>query len=298
MIEKIEFRIFERSYPLIKIKHESKFNGGAYVIHTTVDSDLYNEIHLIDDRQLQAGEPTIFSYWKITRHYEKEELEKAKLFKILPTAFFEPEGESCDTIYDEESACELCGSGAKRLGPLKLRYSSIPKKDLAVTIASEVVFSSKLVEMADKWLLTGLNLTPVQFRNDRSGFLTPNLMKVLKVSSVIKTGEDPFQSKGYSPKSASQGLEKYGYISKGEIYKCPNGDNLGLNLLSEVTVMDDPAIGMYDIFFSKQTFGVRRGVLRPAPVLLCSPRFRQMVLDEKLTGFKFEVANIDTSHVK
>ncbi len=79
---------------------------------------------------------------------------------------------------------------------------------------------------------------------------------------------------------------------KQEIYKCPKGHTIGLNLLSEPHVVSTPLIKEYDFFASKQKIGVKRGLLRPEPLYLCSPSFRNMVLEEKLKGFGFEVAHI------
>jgi hypothetical protein len=81
--------------------------------------------------------------------------------------------------------------------------------------------------------------------------------------------------------------------SEGEIYKCPKGDTIGLNLLSEPYVTDSPLIKEFDFFASRQKIGVKRGLLRPEPIYFCSPAFRQMVEEEKLSGFEFEIANIE-----
>lgn len=79
----------------------------------------------------------------------------------------------------------------------------------------------------------------------------------------------------------------------GEIYKCPKGDTIGLNLLSEPYVADNPLIKDFDFFASRQKLGVKRGLLRPEPIYFCSPAFRKMIEEEKLSGFEFEITNIE-----
>jgi len=84
--------------------------------------------------------------------------------------------------------------------------------------------------------------------------------------------------------------EKYPVKLEREVYKCPKGHTIGLNLLSEPYVLKIAVIDEYDYFVSRQKIGVKRGLLRPEPIYLCSQSFRTMVLEEKLTGFDFEIA--------
>jgi hypothetical protein len=76
------------------------------------------------------------------------------------------------------------------------------------------------------------------------------------------------------------------------VYKCPYGHLIGSNLLSEAYVVNSYSLLEVDFMASQQMIGVKMGLLRPEPVYFCSPAFRKMVLEEKLTGFKFEVAHI------
>ena len=77
-----------------------------------------------------------------------------------------------------------------------------------------------------------------------------------------------------------------------EVYKCPTGHTLGLNIISEV-VFTAEGLTTSDCFVSRQQIGVKRGVLRPESLLLCSQRVRAMVRDESLTGVNFEVAHLE-----
>lgn len=63
-------------------------------------------------------------------------------------------------------------------------------------------------------------------------------------------------------------------------------------LQSEASVVNSSSIEKYDLFISRQLFGVSRGYLYYEPLYFCSQKFRRMVETEKLKGIKFEVAHI------
>ncbi len=73
--------------------------------------------------------------------------------------------------------------------------------------------------------------------------------------------------------------------------RCPLGDLIGLNLLSEVSI-SAATWSIADIFCSRQFIGVRRGLLRPRRVLLVSPAFRKLTEFEKLKGINIEVVHL------
>lgn len=81
--------------------------------------------------------------------------------------------------------------------------------------------------------------------------------------------------------------------SKDEIYKCPKGHTIGLNLISEPYVHDSSEIGSNDILASKQMVGVKRGLLKPEPLYFCYQDFKIMVNEEKLSGLEFELTHIE-----
>jgi hypothetical protein len=74
-------------------------------------------------------------------------------------------------------------------------------------------------------------------------------------------------------------------------YRCPLGDTIGLDLLSEVSVS---AISRsdHDIVCTRQFIGRRAGVLRPRRLILISPRFRRLLRDESVKGAFVEVAHL------
>jgi hypothetical protein len=79
------------------------------------------------------------------------------------------------------------------------------------------------------------------------------------------------------------------------VTKCPKGHLLGSRLISEPYILNSPSIKDYDFFITRQKLGAKQGLLRPEPLYLCSSAFRKMVEEEKLSGFKFEIAHIELS---
>ena len=74
-------------------------------------------------------------------------------------------------------------------------------------------------------------------------------------------------------------------------YRCPSGHIDGLNLLSEVTISRGQWDGS-DFARTKEMVGLRGGVVRPHPILLASPKLRQLFVDHSVRGAKFEVAGL------
>ena len=73
-------------------------------------------------------------------------------------------------------------------------------------------------------------------------------------------------------------------------YRCPRGHVLGLSRLSELWI----SVGrseVPDIAYTRQYFGIRRGVLRPRQSLIISQRLWQMICENKMKGFRAEVAH-------
>jgi|HubBroStandDraft_6_1064221.scaffolds.fasta_scaffold13759_5 hypothetical protein len=83
--------------------------------------------------------------------------------------------------------------------------------------------------------------------------------------------------------------------SKGE-YRCPLGDLIGLNLLSEVSI-SAATRGENDIICTRQYIGmphtgIRRGLLRPRQVTLISPKFWRLLSEARIKGINIEVAHL------
>ena len=239
------------------------------------------EFQLIKEiaEKVKAEKTENFFYgWGIKRNYSKKELVNATLFHLIIGNEFEPAGEECGTLYDETTACEICGANRKQIGSLKLKKGTIPKKDIARTIAGEIIVSERFANVFVKRKLKGLDLVPVEFAKGASDYCQLVATSEIELSQSTVAGINIFDL------STS---------SEGEIYKCPKGHTIGLNLLSEAYVLNSPSISENDFLVSKQKVGVKRGLLRPEPLYFCSQAFREMIEEEKLIGFEFEITNIE-----
>lgn len=74
-------------------------------------------------------------------------------------------------------------------------------------------------------------------------------------------------------------------------YRCPLGHVAGLNLLSEVYVRREHQPEA-DFAMTYEHVGDRRGVLRPAPLLLVSQRVRAVLVEHEIKGYDLEVVHL------
>lgn len=278
MREVIEFRIGNEYAHLLLKPNEGKRNSSNTIIHITKDDPKFEQIRILDKQIREQNNDFFFLYSNIKREYSKKEIETANLLQMVIKTTFEPAGEECGTIYDETVACEICGANRKQIGLLKLKKGTIPKKDIARTIAGEIVVTEKFKSAVELRNLKGLEMLPVELAKGVSGYYQLVSLSEIELSQNTVAGVNLFD--------LSTNCE-------GEIYKCPKGHTIGLNLLSEAFVLNSPSISENDFLVSKQKIGVKRGLLRPEPIYFCSQAFRKMVEEEKLSGFEFEITNIE-----
>jgi hypothetical protein len=220
-----------------------------------------------------------FAGWDIHRRYTADDVGQAKLFLLCRIATFEPTGEECGTRYDESSACPNCKSGAKQVSPLFLDWKRIPKnKDIARTIAGEIVVSKRVADLFDRHSITGAKFGPVFYRpassaESKDWFQLLTESCEAEVTAPTKAGTNPFDED-----------------TKGQ-FRCSNGDLIGLARLSEVSISHSSYNG-FDIVASRQFVGTRGGLLRPERFLLVSPKLQQVIREKKLKGCKLEVAHL------
>lgn len=229
-------------------------------------------------RELRATKGKPFFYgWDVTRHPNRQEFEQAGLFLLKITAGFEPAGEECGTEYDETFACPRCGAGARQVGPLSIPVSRIPRgKDIAATIAGEVVISRRMAEILKLHEISGVALAPV---------LTGAKSRVestewFQLSVTHSTAEITLPTRA--------GANLFDPDLAGE-FRCPLGHLLGLNLLSEVSI-SAASRGDADFVCSHQFVGMSRGLLRPERLILVSPKVGRLIKSEKIKGCRLEVA--------
>lgn len=273
MKEFIELRINNKYIDLLPKSIIGKDLGPVTKIEINKNTKEYQLIKQINDKIKAKNSDSFFYGWGIKREYNKKELSNAMFFNLNITNVFEPTGEDCGTIYDDTKVCKICKSNSKQTGPLILKKGTIPKKDISITIGGEIVVSEKFVYLIRKCSFTGFEFSPLNIDK----YFQLNANAEIQLSHNTIAGINPFD---LSPSNGN------------EIYKCPKGHTIGLNLLSEAYILNSPLINKSDFLVSKQKIGVKRGFLRPQPLYFCSQTFKKMVEVEKLTGFEFEIANV------
>lgn len=255
----------------------------------------FERIGVLQKKLLESKNDVFFYSWSIIHKYSKSEIAQTNLFQFKAKYIFEPAGEECGTRYDETVACKICGSNAKQRGYLKLKSGSIPKADISCTIAGEYVVSEKFVQLFNEYGFVGGTFLPVLTEKDK-----PTKYFQLKLDSPVLTLAKQTLA-GITPFDFSEYQETAGTYNKGANYYtepkkefsiCPLGHTLGLNLISLPFVDESSLIGKSDLFITSQNFGVRSGLLRPEPLYICSSRLRNMIIEEKMKGFLFDIVKI------
>jgi hypothetical protein len=168
---------------------------GSTVRKVVVDADdpLFARIRAIHRTCRAKGESFALS-WGCRRRYTTREMDSAELFWLRISAVFEPTGEDCGTVY-RDGPCAEWGTDREQLSDLVLDLRKIPKrKDIAESLASEMVVSQRLAELIADAGLTGLELRPVRhsarYQDDSIDLKTlPSGRKLLRQAAA----------RGYSP---------------------------------------------------------------------------------------------------
>lgn len=279
MIEVLELRVLEEFAGRIFRPDEGKKLGSGLIRLVKVPTDDPRLCKVPMLRELIRAEcgRAFFHGWELKREYSAGETRAASLFRLRVTSTFEPAGEECGTEYDESTACPRCGAGARQISPLFVDVNRIPRgKDISRTISGEIVVSRRVKELFERHQITGANLVSVRSNPSSSAESSDWFQLIVEdcsaeVIAPTRVGIDPFD-----PDASGE-------------YRCPLGDLIGLNLLSEVTVASGSR--RYDVFCTHQFVGVRRGLLRPERIVLISPRVWRIIKAEKLSGTEAEVAH-------
>lgn len=276
MREYVEFRIREENAAAYLPPGVGQSIGyGVRKVLVNTSDPLFAEIGRLH-RTFRSEGKYFFSGREYRRKYTRHEIASARLLHVWPKRVFEPAGEECGTTYDDTRACAVCGAGAPQTSPLYLDGLRIPTNvDFAETIAGEVVVSTRVVDAFRECKLSGIEFSGILLTNKR-GIPSEKhrQLKVvgapIEVDPVTRAGEDPFDETSYG--------------------RCSRGDLVGLNLLSEVTVKNPGGV-IPDVMATRQMVGVRRGLIRPRPMLLLSPRAWQTIEAGNLKGLAMEVAH-------
>ncbi|MEI6092014.1 MAG: hypothetical protein WCR42_16305 [bacterium] len=297
MEEILELRINMDYAHLLFREDEGKNLGDTVKLVRLASNDPRSaQVSKLYHKVLKVSNDLFFFGWKIIRQYTEKEFDNSSFYQFLIKKTFEPTGEDCGTIYDESTACEICGAHRTQVGDLKLRKSSLPKLDIARTIGGEIIVSEKFVKLCQTYKISGADFKNVYSSKNLLDYKQLVFSNGIDLSQKTKAGVNPFD---YStePSEAStlkldNGME---FDFPAEVYKCSLGHTIGLNLLTEAFVKDNPLIRSYDFLKSNQEIGVKRGYLIPEPIYFCSKKLREMIINEKLTGFNFEIAHIEES---
>lgn len=299
MKETAEFLInFDYAYRLFKPEEWKKNNGSIVFVEIPITDPRFEKVFLVDKEMQEQSLSYFVSNWHIRREYSPQEIVEAKLFLfLLNLRLYHICGEDYGTIYDESTACPICGANAKQVTPLHIYRNKIPKMDIAMTLASEVIVSDRFVRAAKERGLKGCIFSPVYSGKkivETAFQLTAE--KEIELSDKTIIGINPFDFR-IEEEASTFTICGYKFDSPKVFYKCPQGDTVGLNVLSEAYVLNNPLIGQYDFLASRQRVGSRMGVFRPHPLYFVSPAFRQMIKEEKLLPPKlfnrlFEIAHV------
>jgi hypothetical protein len=274
---------------------------GTRKIDVDVRDPLFSRIKELDSEFRKKGKSFFFG-WKIRRRYTKSELVAAEAFLVIIKHFFEPAGEECGTIYDDSTACEFCGAGATRKTDLILPSKRLPKPEklaFAETIAGERIVSTLFVEVFQSHHFRGAEFRSVKTKTNPSipsvGWyeLIMNLDPV-GIVAPTQAGIDVFDNGSEPPPNSAEIAEELkleSWCDKHAQYRCPRGHTIGLNLISELSLRRGDFNG-HDIAYTTQQVGVRRGLLRPGPLLIISPRLWRVIKENGLKGAAFEIAHL------
>jgi hypothetical protein len=227
-----------------------------------------------------VGKAGLISQAIVTRRYTDEELGRATLFQLLWTKMFSAVGRETGTIYDNTGACPLCGAGPTQVGPLRLRRSDMPLRyDAATTLSrAERVVNERVATVISAEGLTGVECRPVDFSSSRR-----------------QDGPAWYQLVVSGPRLAFVPPSRFAddMLDGGDKVRCPAGHLAGNVLTTEayVRLPDGPHA---DVVESEQYLGWANGHILPVRVIFVSPRFRDVMLREKILGWDYEVAHAET----
>ena len=277
MKERYEFRIRETYAHRLFGPDEGKIVGsGVRKIIIAGDDPRFAEIGRVEASVQRENGNCFYFSWRVSRSYTRTEMAAAALFRLSPLAYFEPAGEECGTAYADEEACEQCGAGARQTGPLFLPIARIPKRpDIAVTVAGEVLVNERLANLLKTNGISGATFSAVRQKGAKDlrslGWHQLNVQPPFAdITLPTRAGITPFDDD-----------------VAGE-HRCPHGDTIGLNLLSEVTISASSR-GDADIVASRQFLGRRAGLLRPLRCIFVSQKVRHLFEGHGVKGYRLEV---------
>lgn len=251
-------------------------------VRVLIGSEIYNQIGEIYELVRNRDQDYFFLGWEIQRTYSQNELDSARLLLLKTIKTFEPAGEECGTIYDNQNICDICGAGIRQVSELILDLNTIPKNvNIARTISDEIIIDQEFVDILVNNNITGYQLDPVHHKglqkrsygHQKKAWHQLIFTSTVNVHPTTKTGENPFDE------------------DKENMYRCKKGHTIGLDILSDLSVYENSWDGS-DIVATREFLGVNRGLLRTSPLLLVSQKLFRLMREKQFKGFTLEVAHL------
>ncbi len=304
-----EFRVYEEFAHLLFADDEGERLGDSVRKVTLDTSDpRYQRIGELQKSLRRKGK-SFFCGWSLKYQYRSAELRAAPLLHLKITSSFRPTGEERGTKYDEAAACPICGAGAPQITTLFVREERIPKtRDFCQSWGGEIIVSRRIKDLFENHSITGARfdtVVPKKRSNVESSdwfqFFPENA--TAEIVPPTRTGETLFDEgvdaaakrdtswMDKVPPGLRQGILEMFERMEEEIYHCPFGDAVGLNLLSEIFIKESTKPDL-DIVATRQFIGCRRGLFRQKRLLLISPRLYRLLAAEKIKGIKVDVAHL------
>jgi hypothetical protein len=248
-------------------------SGSVRIVRTLKGSDLFDRVLRADATRRITGD-RLFLSWSVRREYDREELDAAELLLLDIFNVFEPAGEEFGVVYLPNA--EGPAESANRIGPLILKCSRFRGKSFCKSIAGEVLVAPEMQNLIRTEACTGLEFGPVFCKgrepSKRGWAELVVTSRHVTISPRTVIGVDPLE---LGPRGGTG-----------------SGENIGLNVLSEVSVVRESWDGS-DFVVSKQTVGSFQGLLRPRRLIMISKRVFDAIPSKMQKGLDFEVIRFD-----
>ena len=277
--------IIQEKIPLVEINPTH-----PYIVLPTNDKNV-SLIHQMN----QQLDNKLYYYWDLLFEYTEEDLKEASLFRVSFLNVVDSCGEEGGTKFDYSTACPLCGSGRRQIGDLHL-LSNVSLKENTVykTIGGEIIVPSFIRDVAIEYGLQGLIFLPVWVGKTISpDYLQLTTTSIIDISPKTRFGVDFFDTDNITSMS-EESFEICGYkinLPK-EIYVCPNKDLVGFRLLSELSVFHNHYKEQCDFMKTAQYVGVKRGLINPEPLYVCSKKWFNAMEKTHIQGMGFEIVKV------
>jgi len=165
MEELIELRVSEKNASKVFRDNEGQLMRSGITRRILIRSDDPRIPQIVKlQEELGTRHDDLFGGAGFIRKYSAAELNAAEILNMGLTGLCESAGQDCGTIYDDESACVVCGGGARQVSELFLKLKSLPKsKDCAVSISLvEQVVSQRFFDLVQENEVTGVTLPEVR----------------------------------------------------------------------------------------------------------------------------------------